>query len=114
MSKDAEKLLLGLKAQVFKSQASKLQTLKDKYVVRSGVTFLVTGIDWRKGKIEVSDTKTPLNQKTTFSIKSFLSKAVVEVPHEVTKRNDHDRGHRSSSEKGKVSDGKEKVAEDGG
>jgi hypothetical protein len=45
-------------------------------VERDGVTFLVTKVDWRRGKIQVSDTETPLKQTSEFNIKSFLSRAV--------------------------------------
>jgi len=72
----AARLLKRIKGKVYAAQVGKLHKLKGKHVDRDGTTFLVTGVDWRNGKITVSDTATPLKQTTTFNIKSFLSKAV--------------------------------------
>jgi hypothetical protein len=73
----SQELFDKIRSNVFSNQAGKVHNLKGKYVVRDGVTFLVVDVDWKKGKIIVSDTKTNVDNKTTFAIKSFLSKAVV-------------------------------------
>lgn len=72
----AGKLMDRIRGRVYAAQVGKLHSLRGKYVERDGVTFLVTAVDWRRGHITVSDTKTPLKQTTRFGIKSFLSKAV--------------------------------------
>jgi len=81
----AEKLLDRIKGKVYAAQVGKLHKLNGKHVERDGVTFLVTKVDWRRGKITVSDTGTPLNQTTEFNIKSFLSKAVTILREEEKK-----------------------------
>jgi hypothetical protein len=72
----SERLFNKLRSSVYAAQVGKVHKLKGRYVERDGVTFLVVSVDWRGGKVVVSDTKTPLKQRTTFSIKSFLSKSV--------------------------------------
>jgi len=76
MANASEKLANNIKTSVFASQANLVHKLKGKYVERDGTTFLVVSVDWRKGRIIVSDTKTPVKQTTYLSIRSFLSKAV--------------------------------------
>lgn len=76
MTNLALKLADRIKGKVYAAQVGLLHKLAGKYVERNGVTFLVTKVDWRNGKIVVSDTATPLKQTTTFNIKSFLGKAV--------------------------------------
>jgi len=61
---------------VFSKQAEKVHRLKGKHVERDGKIFLITKVDWRRGKITASDLKTPIDQVTKFSIRSFLSKSV--------------------------------------
>jgi len=72
----ARNLFSDLREKVFSAQVGKVHRLKGKHVVRDGVTFWVKSVDWRRGKVVVSDVKTPLKRTTTFSIRSFLSKAV--------------------------------------
>ena len=75
----AEELANKIRSDVLKSQGTALDGLEGKYVERDGVTFLVVKVDRKKGKVIVSDTKTPVDQVTPFAIKAFLSKAVHQV-----------------------------------
>ena len=70
----AKELFSEIRSRVYAAQVKKLKGLVGRHVVRDGVTFLVVSAS--KGKVVVSDTKTPLKQTTTFSARSFLSKAV--------------------------------------
>ena len=70
----ARGLFSKLRENVREAQAGGAAGLAGKHVVRDGVTFLVVRVD--KGKVVVSDTKTPLKTTTTFSKRSFMSKAV--------------------------------------
>lgn len=70
----AKGLFAKLREKVYDAQAGTVAGLAGKHVVRDGVTFLVVRVD--KNKVVVSDTKTPLKTTTTFSKRSFMSKAV--------------------------------------
>ena len=73
LSKD---LFAQLRDRVYEAQVGKVHRLEGKSVLRDGVVFRVVSVDWRRGKIEVSDAKTPPNQTVVFAVRSFLSKAV--------------------------------------
>lgn len=77
MADVSEKLANKIRSAVYATQVKKVHSLKGRYVERDGTTFLIVGVDWKKGKLTVSDTKTPLNQTTHFSVKAFLSKAII-------------------------------------
>jgi len=79
----AENLANKIRSAVYASQVKKVHSLKGRYVERDGVTFLITEVNWKKGKLTVSDTKTPLKQTTQFSIKAFLSKAITVLDEDV-------------------------------
>lgn len=75
----SNKLADRIKGLAFQAQVGKVHRLKGKYVRRDGIVFLVVNVDWQNGKIVASDVKTPVNQTTQFSIRSFFSKAVDEL-----------------------------------
>lgn len=77
MARDvSEELANRIRSSVLEAQSDMLDGLAGKYVRRDGVTFLIVQVDRKGGKVVASDTKTPVDQTTTFGIKAFLSKAV--------------------------------------
>lgn len=78
----SEKLANKIRSVVYAAQVKKVHSLKGRYVERDGVTFLIVKVDWKKGRLTVSDTKTPLKQTTQFSTKAFLSKAITILDEE--------------------------------
>lgn len=74
-----EILLDQIKNKALKTQRGKLKNMEGRYVERDGKIFLIVGMDYKKNKVIVSDTKTPINNVVKFSINSFLSKAIVEI-----------------------------------
>ena len=76
MKDNSKKLADQIKGAAYQAQVKLVHSIKGKYVNRAGVIFLVMDVDWKKGKLTVSDAKTPVRQTTKFSIKSFLSKSI--------------------------------------
>ena len=60
----AERLAKRVASAVYSKQVTLVHTLKGKHVERNGVTFLVIKVDWRGGKITVSDTKASVETAT--------------------------------------------------
>lgn len=71
-----EKLAARVRGAVYADQVKLVHRLVGKHVERDGTLFYVVKVDWKGGRVTVSDTKTPVDQVTSFSIRSFLSKAV--------------------------------------
>jgi hypothetical protein len=79
-----------IRTAVKQRQAGMLHRMIGKYVVRDGVMFLVVSVNWGRGKVTVSDVKTPRVQTTKFSVGSFLSKAIRIVEDEKKKEKEEE------------------------
>lgn len=79
MQNQGERLLGKIKAATFAIQRNKvdLPSLPGKFIERDRKVFRVISVN--ESTITLSDVKTPINQTTKMSIRSFLSKHIQEV-----------------------------------